>query len=771
MKDRMKRLALWGISLASTCVVLGGGAAPADTITLTDGRVINGAMLRVGHLIELRPYVGKPLFVKPADIASVVLGPAPGASQPTATQAAATSHIPPPATSTTDAADLDFQAISLAKQLHDKAAQKLLKRVLAVHRHNVPALITSGVIADRHKQLADAMLYLNRALAAAPESVTALTDMAVLQHQRRLNFAACNTYARVLALNPRRHRVYDNIFSLLHEIGQSHKPAFTKLKTAFSAADAAEQQHMARRGLARVGATWQTQSQAQELAPEVTHYRFLRDNLVSLYTSTSAQLAIVYRQIDQLQAEVNAAGGAVTVNPFGLNAGTQRSQLAADQYALNNAEERASQLRAALRQDRLQWKQLCTTPIGRDYIPPEQMLLPRRAKLSGNVSVAAIAHAAPLTGANADVMISAAASRYDAALAQARQAYRQRCQALWSDVLAADKVEHAALVAATQAAMKADDVNGVVAADKLSKVVAQRLAQEESQSDFDPTFSGSGDPTQNQFVRGAATVRNGAVAAILASRLQARQAIMQALQDADAARVRSLQAATQAAMKAGNADEVVALAAAVKQAQAQQKADETAESSTAPFAPAGAGFFTPGLPAVSFAGASTTASRIVWIIDHEGDMLENFSFLKAELRRGIGHLMPDQSFAVIVFRKNYSILGPPRLLHATPQNKSLFYKRLADVTPHGRAEYRFERFYKPFKAAFKLHPQVIYFLTSGAFDARLIPAVTRLNRSHRVHIFTFGFTNNDPTFTKNLKLLATQNGGQYRYISRADAGG
>ncbi len=176
-------------------------------------------------------------------------------------------------------------------------------------------------------------------------------------------------------------------------------------------------------------------------------------------------------------------------------------------------------------------------------------------------------------------------------------------------------------------------------------------------------------------------------------------------------------------------------------------------------------------PQSAFLGRGGNARRIVYIIDHEGDMLENFSFLKAQLQSSIGKLVPLQSFAVIIFRKNYSILGPPRLMHATLHNKNLFYKRLADVAPHGRAEYRFERFYRPFQAAFDMHPQIIYFLTSGAFDPRLIAAVAKLNSKHTAHIFTYAFTNNDPTFTKNLKLLASQNGGEYRYISRADAGG
>ncbi len=174
-------------------------------------------------------------------------------------------------------------------------------------------------------------------------------------------------------------------------------------------------------------------------------------------------------------------------------------------------------------------------------------------------------------------------------------------------------------------------------------------------------------------------------------------------------------------------------------------------------------------PKSSFIGNGGNATRIVYILDHEGSMLENFQFLKNHLRKSIDGLVPLQSFAVIVFRKYYRILGPSRLVHATLRNKQEFFRRFSTVAPAGAAQYRYRYFARPFKAAFRLHPQIIYFLTKGAFDPKLISYIKSLNKNHAVHIYTYAFTLQDPVSRKNLKRIARENGGEYKYISRQEA--
>ena len=174
-------------------------------------------------------------------------------------------------------------------------------------------------------------------------------------------------------------------------------------------------------------------------------------------------------------------------------------------------------------------------------------------------------------------------------------------------------------------------------------------------------------------------------------------------------------------------------------------------------------------PKSSFIGNGGNATRIVYILDHEGSMLENFTYLKHHLRKSIDRLVPLQSFAVIVFRKNYRILGPNRLVHATLRNKQAFFRRFSTVAPAGGAKYRYRYFARPFKAAFRLRPQIIYFLTKGAFDPKLISYIRSLNKKHAVHIYTYAFTLQDRVSRENLKKIAHQNGGQYKYISRQEA--
>ncbi|NNM86426.1 MAG: hypothetical protein HKL96_11800 [Phycisphaerales bacterium] len=169
-------------------------------------------------------------------------------------------------------------------------------------------------------------------------------------------------------------------------------------------------------------------------------------------------------------------------------------------------------------------------------------------------------------------------------------------------------------------------------------------------------------------------------------------------------------------------------------------------------------------------GDKTNAARIVYIIDHAGGMLENFQFLKRELMRSVDRLSPVQRLAVIVFRKNYEILGPARLVHATLGAKRRIIKLLSHVAPAGPNSYRLRYFERPFRAAFELHPQVIFFVTNGAFDPRLIDVVDKLNARHRVHIFTYAYIAHDPVFVAQLKLLAHHNGGKYTYVSRTTAG-
>jgi hypothetical protein len=86
---------------------------------------------------------------------------------------------------------------------------------------------------------------------------------------------------------------------------------------------------------------------------------------------------------------------------------------------------------------------------------------------------------------------------------------------------------------------------------------------------------------------------------------------------------------------------------------------------------------------------------------------------------------------------------------------------------------RYFYFAVPFQTAFKLRPQVIYFLANGNIDPRLIQLIARLNKSHSVHIYTYAYADRHRSGVgaSILKKIARQNGGEYKFISRQMVGG
>ena len=175
-------------------------------------------------------------------------------------------------------------------------------------------------------------------------------------------------------------------------------------------------------------------------------------------------------------------------------------------------------------------------------------------------------------------------------------------------------------------------------------------------------------------------------------------------------------------------------------------------------------------PPSKFMGHGGNAARIVYIIDHAGGMLNNFGFLERKLDSSIDRLAPLQSFAVIIFRKKFHVLGPSartgKLEPATSVAKKEVRDAIKKIQPQGPNAYRLDYFLKPFQAAFKMHPQIIYFLTNGSFDPKLITEIKKLNKNKKVIVFTYAFFNHDPAFNEQLKQIAKENRGEYKLVTR-----
>lgn len=171
-------------------------------------------------------------------------------------------------------------------------------------------------------------------------------------------------------------------------------------------------------------------------------------------------------------------------------------------------------------------------------------------------------------------------------------------------------------------------------------------------------------------------------------------------------------------------------------------------------------------PVTSFFGVRAHAHRVVYLVDTSGSMIGKLHLVKRAVRKSIRGLLPFQKFAVIVFAHEFHILGPKHLLPARAFYRHSIDKALNAIVAEGENDNMLRPFTRPFQAAFAMHPDVIYFLTDGHFDKRLIPYVQRLNRHAHVQVCTFAFLDHDPVFQERLRMIARETGGKFEYVSR-----
>jgi hypothetical protein len=175
-------------------------------------------------------------------------------------------------------------------------------------------------------------------------------------------------------------------------------------------------------------------------------------------------------------------------------------------------------------------------------------------------------------------------------------------------------------------------------------------------------------------------------------------------------------------------------------------------------------------PKSSFYGTGGNATRIVYILDHSGSMLDNFDFLKGEATKSVSNLVPLQYFCVILVSDKVSYVGASSLQRATLDVKKVFATQLAKEQAEGQNDDLLAPFQLAFERAFALKPQLIYFLTDGKFGEGLIKIVGQLNKDGAVRVNTIAFVTEEPSYKGQLQLLASQNGGVYKFIPEKDLG-
>ncbi|MCC6422972.1 MAG: VWA domain-containing protein [Phycisphaerales bacterium] len=170
-------------------------------------------------------------------------------------------------------------------------------------------------------------------------------------------------------------------------------------------------------------------------------------------------------------------------------------------------------------------------------------------------------------------------------------------------------------------------------------------------------------------------------------------------------------------------------------------------------------------PKSQFMGLSGNATRIAFVCDASGSMVDKFDALRIELRRSVEGLKPIQAFGIIFFQEQEAATLDAKLVMATAEHKKQAFEFLDQTTPHGGTEP-----IHGLKIAFDQGPQLIYLLTDGDFpdNQKVIDYIRQRNVGGKVKINTIAFVGRGEEYEKVLRQIADENHGSFRYVSDGD---
>lgn len=168
-------------------------------------------------------------------------------------------------------------------------------------------------------------------------------------------------------------------------------------------------------------------------------------------------------------------------------------------------------------------------------------------------------------------------------------------------------------------------------------------------------------------------------------------------------------------------------------------------------------------------GDGGAVTRVVFICDSSGSMDgEPKLLLVEELRKTVDALRPIQFYNVLFF-SDAAFHGcfEEGLRSANPSNKGVTHEFLDRLVVRGGTNPL-----PALEAAFRMKPQLIFFLTDGRFETvrhdEVQKTVDQLNADNSVMINTIQFMNRDQVAEDLLREIAAKHGGQYRFVGRDD---
>ncbi len=175
-------------------------------------------------------------------------------------------------------------------------------------------------------------------------------------------------------------------------------------------------------------------------------------------------------------------------------------------------------------------------------------------------------------------------------------------------------------------------------------------------------------------------------------------------------------------------------------------------------------------PRAGMYGTGGNAHHVVYLIDRSGSMFDTFDAVKREISNSVKDLQPVQDFHVIMFADGEPLEKKPMALTPPTEKYKLALAKFLETVKAERTTNPIKAITRAFDVLAKANRKpgkIIYMLTDGAFpDNEAVLTTIRAKNSRRdVLINTFLYGWKPPIAEKVMMQIASENGGQYRYVS------
>lgn len=166
----------------------------------------------------------------------------------------------------------------------------------------------------------------------------------------------------------------------------------------------------------------------------------------------------------------------------------------------------------------------------------------------------------------------------------------------------------------------------------------------------------------------------------------------------------------------------------------------------------------------SFFDQHAEGRRFVFVVDcsrsmhhpHDSEFKTRFKRLKAELVKSVGGMNESQEFFIFFFNDNSIPMPASGMEPATLEKRRHYLEWVAKVRATGDTDPR-----PALTHAMQLKPDVIYFLTDGAFLPYIRRDLLKLRQANvAIHTFALG----NAASESMLRTFAEQNGGKYTFV-------